>query len=118
MTMLGGLALVISFALFLTDRQMPVDPAWLAIIICGIPLIYLSIWRIIHNPGMKKISSALLISIAMLAAIGINDIFAAGEVAFIMALGAIIEDKTVERAKKRTAQIDSACTAAGTTYYE
>ena len=42
----------------------------------------------------------MLISIAMLAAIAIGDIFAAGEVAWIMAIGAILEDKTTERAKK------------------
>lgn len=36
----------------------------------------------------------------MIAAIAIGDLFAAGEVAFIMALGAILEDKTTERAKK------------------
>lgn len=77
-----------------------IDPAWAAVIICGIPLLYLSIWRVIHNTGISKISSALLISIAMIAAIAIGDLFAAGEVAFIMAIGAILEEKTTERAKK------------------
>ena len=43
---------------------------------------------------------ALLISIAMFAAIAIGDLFAAGEVAFIMALGALLEDATTNRAKK------------------
>lgn len=100
MTIVGGVFLVASLVLMLTDTPFPVDPAWVSIIISGIPLLYLAIWRIIHNPGMKKISSALLISIAMIAAIAINDIFAAGEVAFIMAIGAILEDKTAERAKK------------------
>lgn len=77
-----------------------IDPAWVAVIICGIPLLYLSIWRVIHNTGISKISSALLISIAMISAIAIGDLFAAGEVAFIMAIGAILEEKTTERAKK------------------
>lgn len=36
----------------------------------------------------------------MIAAIAIGDLFAAGEVAFIMAIGAILEEKTTERAKK------------------
>ncbi|MDE5590365.1 MAG: cation-translocating P-type ATPase, partial [Acetatifactor sp.] len=44
--------------------------------------------------------SALLISIAMIAAIAIGDLFAAGEVAFIMEIGAILEDMTTNRAKK------------------
>lgn len=100
MTIIGGIFLAVSLVLMLTGAKVPIDPAWVSIIICGTPLVYLAVWRIIHNPGMKKISSALLISIAMFAAIGINDVFAAGEVAFIMAIGAILEDKTAERAKK------------------
>lgn len=100
MTVIGGVFLAASLVLMLINTPFSVDPAWVSIIICGTPLVYLSVWRIIHNSGMKKISSALLISIAMLAAIGIGDIFAAGEVAFIMAIGAILEDKTAERAKK------------------
>lgn len=79
---------------------LPFDPAWVTVVICGIPLLYLSIWRIIYNRGISKISSALLISMAMLAAIAIGDLFAAGEVAFIMALGALLEEAITERAKK------------------
>ena len=100
MTIVGGVFLAVSLALSLTDHKAPIDPAWVAVIICGIPLLYLSVWRIIHNHGISKISSALLISIAMIAAIAIGDLFAAGEVAFIMSIGAILEDKTTERAKK------------------
>lgn len=79
---------------------LPFDPAWVTIIISGIPLLYLAVWRIIYNPGISKISSALLITIAMFAAIIIGDLFAAGEVVFIMAIGAILEDMTTNRAKK------------------
>ncbi len=79
---------------------LPFDPAWVTIIICGIPLLYLAIWRIIYNRGIAKISSALLICIAMFAALAIGEMFAAGEVAFIMALGALLEDATTNRAKK------------------
>ncbi len=79
---------------------LPFDPAWVTVIISGIPLFYLAVWRIIHNPGISKISSALLITIAMFAAIAIGDLFAAGEVAFIMAIGAILEEMTTNRAKK------------------
>lgn len=78
----------------------PFAPSWVAVIVCGIPLVYLSIRRIIVNVGISKISSALLITIAMIAAIAIGDIFAAGEVAFIMSLGALLEEATTERAKK------------------
>lgn len=100
MTIVGGISLAISLILSAADTQVPLDPAWAAVIICGIPLLYLSVWRIIYNPGISKISSALLITIAMIAAIAIGDLFAAGEVAFIMSIGAILEEKTAERAKK------------------
>lgn len=99
-TLIGGIFLVCSFVLSKLNLYIPIDPAWLTIIISGIPLLYLAIWRMIHNPGICKISSALLITIAMFAAIAIGDLFAAGEVAFIMAIGAILEDLTTDRAKK------------------
>ena len=79
---------------------LPFDPAWITIVISGIPLLYLAIWRMVHNPGISKISSALLICIAMFAAIAIGDLFAAGEVVFIMAIGALLEEATTNRAKK------------------
>jgi heavy metal translocating P-type ATPase len=100
MTIVGGVFLVASLILMLMKIEVPVDPAWASVIICGIPLLYLAIWRVIYNKGMSKISSALLISIAMIAAVAIGDIFAAGEVAFIMAIGAILEEKTKKKKKK------------------
>lgn len=100
MTIVGGVLLVFSFALPRMGVNLPVDPAWGTVVISGIPLLYLAVWRIIYNPGISKISSALLITIAMFAAIAIGDLFAAGEVAFIMAIGALLEDATTNRAKK------------------
>ena len=91
----------------------PFDPAWVTIVICGIPLLYLAVWRIIHNPGMSKISSALLICIAMFAAVAIGDLFAAGEVVFIMAVGALLEDATTSRAKKGLKKLISLVPAKG-----
>ncbi|MDD6033666.1 MAG: cation-transporting P-type ATPase, partial [Oscillospiraceae bacterium] len=99
-TLIGGVFLVLSFVLPGVGVELLVDPAWITVVISGIPLLYLAIWRILHNPGISKISSALLIVIAMFAAIAIGDLFAAGEVAFIMAIGAILEDMTTERARK------------------
>ena len=100
MTLVGAVFLILSFVLPRMGIDLFIDPAWITVIISGIPLFYLAVWRIIYNPGISKISSALLIVIAMFAAIAIGDLFAAGEVAFIMALGAILEDKTTKRAKK------------------
>ena len=100
MTIAAGAFLVLSLMLSLMDISIPMDPAWIAVIISGLPLLYLALWRVVHNKGIARISSALLISIAMIAAIAIGDLFAAGEVAFIMALGAILEEKTTQRARK------------------
>lgn len=52
----------------------PLDPAWVTVIICGIPLLHLAVWRVIYNKGISKISSALLISIAMIADIATHNI--------------------------------------------
>lgn len=100
MTVVSGVFLVISFILARLQIDLIVDPAWVSVIISGIPLLYLAVWRIIFNRGISKISSALLITVAMIAAIIIGDVFAAGEVAFIMAIGEILEDMTTDRAKR------------------
>ena len=100
MTIVGGVFLLASFILPRTGHPEGEYLAWVCVIVCGIPLLYLSVWRIIYNKGISKISSALLITVAMIAAILIGDLFAAGEVAFIMEIGAILEDLTTERAKK------------------
>jgi heavy metal translocating P-type ATPase len=100
MTIIGGLFLAASFVLPHIGYPEGESLAWVCVLICGIPLLYLSVWRIIYNRGISKISSALLITIAMFAAIFIGDLFAAGEVAFIMEIGAILEEMTTERAKK------------------
>ena len=100
MTILGGILLALSFFFPRMGFILPADPAWGTVIICGLPLLYLALQRIIHNKGISKISSALLISTAMAAAIAIGDLFAAGEVAFIMEIGAILENITTDRAKK------------------
>lgn len=96
-TIISGIFLIISFVLVVSGKKVFFDPAWVTVVLSGYPLLYLAMERLICR---KWISSALLISIAMFASIGIGEIFAAGEVAFIMALGAILEDMTVERAKK------------------
>lgn len=100
MTIVSGIFLILSFILLKKDISYPINPAWVTIIISGLPLLYLAVWRIFYNTGISKISSALLITIAMFAAIFIGDLFAAGEVAFIMAIGAILEEMTTKRAKK------------------
>ena len=100
MTLISGVFLLASFILPRIGYPAGENLAWVCVIICGLPLLYLAIWRIIYSKGISKISSALLISMAMIAALWIGDLFAAGEVAFIMEIGALLEDMTTERAKK------------------
>ena len=100
MTLVGGVFLTASFILPRTGYPSGEKLAWVCVIICGLPLLYLAVWRVIYNKGISKISSALLISMAMIAALLIGDLFAAGEVAFIMEIGALLEEMTTERAKK------------------
>ena len=102
-TILGGISLVASlFIPIIFKIKIPIylDPAWIAVFISGIPLAALAIRRIIKNKGISKISSALLITVGMIASAAIGDIFAAGEIAFIMAIGEILEDMTTARARK------------------
>lgn len=100
MTIVSGAFLAASLVLSANDKALLIDPAWLAVAISGVPILFGAIRKLIFNKGISKISSALLISVAMLAAIAIGDLFAAGEVAFIMAIGEILEDKTTERARR------------------
>ncbi|WP_088539158.1 cation-translocating P-type ATPase [Methanobrevibacter sp. 87.7] len=99
MTVIAGVFLLIAIILMILHINVPIwlDPSWVVIFISGIPLVYLALIRLIRE---KWISSALLITIAMASSLLIGQIFAAGEVAWIMALGALLEDWTVERAKK------------------
>jgi heavy metal translocating P-type ATPase len=103
-TIAGGLFLAASLAIMLTRAACPVDPAWLTVAICGFPLFYLALTELVLN---RTIVTEVLISLAMIASIAIGELFAAGEVAFIMALGAILEEKTVERARKGIKQLVS-----------
>ena len=99
MTILSGLMILLSFILSTMEISVPTDPAWISVIISGTPIVISAIKRLIFGNGIKKISSPLLISTALISAILIGDIFAAGEVAFIMALGEMLEDMTTDRAK-------------------
>ncbi len=100
--LISGLGVLASLLLpiFGVEIKMWYDPAWLAVIISGIPLAHNAVRKLIKNKGISKISSALLITSAMIAAIAIGDVFAAGEVAFIMAIGELLEDLTTDRAKR------------------
>lgn len=92
-----------------------VNPSWVAVILCGVP-IFIKAYKALRK---KKIVAAMLISIAIIASLfleyylmlsgssvapGIvghshSYVFAAGEVAFLMRLGELIEAWTVKKSR-------------------
>ena len=90
---LGGLSLIISLFDLI---PLPFDAAWIAIILCGIPIIMEAFIGLITAFDIK---ADVLVSLALIASVCIGEDFAAGEVAFIMQLGALLEDLTVARAR-------------------
>lgn len=89
----SGIALIISIFDFFS---LPFDTAWVAIVLCGIPIVAEAVIGIVTAFDIK---ADVLVSLALIASICIGEIFAAGEVAFIMQLGALLEDMTVAKAR-------------------
>lgn len=89
----SGIALLISI---LGVLDLPVDPAWVAILLCGVPILLEALHGLITAFDIK---ADVLVSIALVASVVIGEDFAAGEVAFIMQLGALLEELTVARAR-------------------
>lgn len=74
----------------------PFDMAWIAIILCGIPILLEAVIGLVTAFDIK---ADVLVSLALVASVIIREDFAAGEVAFIMQLGALLEDLTVAKAR-------------------
>ena len=90
---LSGLALLLSIFHL---NPFPFDMAWVAIILCGVPIILEAVIGLVTAFDIK---ADVLVSIALIASVLIGEDFAAGEVAFIMQLGGLLEDLTVARAR-------------------
>ena len=90
---LSGLALAGSI---LGISPFPFDLAWVAIVLCGVPILLEAFLGLVTAFDIK---ADVLVSIALVASIIIGEDFAAGEVAFIMQLGGLLEDLTVARAR-------------------
>ncbi len=97
LTIVSGVALVASLVMKYALHCSAMEFAWVAVIVSGIPLAYAALSRLL---GERKITSALLRTIALVAGVLTDEVFAAGEVAFIMDLGELLEDYTVARAKR------------------
>ena len=71
--------------------------AWISIIFCGIPIIKDAIIGLVTEFDIK---ADVLVSMALIASLIIGETFAAGEVAFIMQIGAFLEEFTVRKSRK------------------
>ncbi len=90
---LSGIAVVLSLA---GVQPLPFDIAWAAIILCGVPIILEAIIGLVTEFDIK---ADVLVSLALIASVCIGETFAAGEVAFIMQLGGLLEELTVAKAR-------------------
>ena len=90
---LGGGAVGLSL---LGVQPFPFDIAWIAIVLCGLPILLEAVIGLVTAFDIK---ADVLVSLALIASVCIGEYFAAGEVAFIMQLGALLEDLTVARAR-------------------
>lgn len=90
---ISGAALLASIAGL---SPFPFDMAWIAIILCGIPIILEAVIGLVTAFDIK---ADVLVSIALIASVIIGEDFAAGEVAFIMQLGGLLEELTVAKAR-------------------
>ncbi|AET68205.1 copper/silver-translocating P-type ATPase [Desulfosporosinus orientis DSM 765] len=92
--------LVISFISvvisFFNIGSLPFNAAWVAILLCGLPIVKGAVVGLVTEFDIK---ADVLVSIALIASVIIGETFAAGEVAFIMAIGAFLEETTVAKAR-------------------
>ena len=90
---ISGVAVVCSFLKF---QPLPFDIAWIAIVLCGLPIVLEAVIGLVTAFDIK---ADVLVSLALIASVCIGETFAAGEVAVIMQLGALLEELTVARAR-------------------
>lgn len=90
---ISGIALIVSIFDLV---PLPFDASWAAIILCGIPIILEAVIGLVTAFDIK---ADVLVLLALIASVCIGEDFAAGEVAFIMQLGGLLEELTVARAR-------------------
>ena len=93
---LGGLSLAVRL-LNGHAITLPFEAAWVAVVFCGTPILIDAVTGLALRFDIK---ADVLVAMALIASLAIGEYFAAGEVAFIMQLGAFLEDWTVSRSRK------------------
>lgn len=94
--LLSTAALVLSFGGWFSAVA-PFDIAWVAIVLCGVPIIFGAATALIQKHDIK---ADMLVSMALIASICIDELFAAGEVALIMQIGSLLEQYTSSKARQ------------------
>ena len=79
---------------FIKPDLLSFDLSWIAVILCGLPIIREAIESLIHE---KDINADLLVSIAIISSIIIGEVFAAGVIVLIMTIGGFLEEYTVSK---------------------
>ena len=99
-TLFCSVASAISLVLSLTGALkgiLPVDIAWIAIVLCGVPIVVGAFRAVVFEHDIK---ADLLVSLALVASVATKEYFAAGEVALIMQIGSLLEDYTSGKAQE------------------
>lgn len=87
---------ILNVVLNLLKIETVFKPVWISIFISSFPFLV----GAVKNLMKFKIKNSLLISIAVIASVFVGEYFAAAEIAILMAIGELLEDYTVDRAKK------------------
>ncbi len=97
------LAILISAISLIASFILSIDYlSWIAVILCGIPIFKECAEGLITEFDIK---ADLLVSIAIVASIIIGELFAAGEIATIMAIGGFLEEYTVSKTQGRIKEL-------------
>ena len=97
------LLIVISTISVITSFILSLDYiSWIAVILCGVPIFKECIEGLISEFDIK---ADLLVTLAIIASIIIGEVFAAGEIATIMAIGGFLEEYTVSKAQGRIEEL-------------
>ncbi len=100
MLVISGISLLLS--IFHAFPRFPFDFAWISIILCGVPILLEAIIGVVTRFDIR---ADVLVSLALIASVATGEYFAAGEVAFIMQIGGLLEDLTAARAREGTEKL-------------
>jgi heavy metal translocating P-type ATPase len=96
LTIISAVFLLISWSGILKN-VIPFDVALVSVVISGTPILLEAVKGLITSFDLK---ANVLVSIALIASLLIGEYFAAAEIAVIMMIGEILEDRTVRKARE------------------